>query len=285
MISSIQWIPKGAANPRPKRFELSKREMGYVEGDGDRPSFPPSTMDDDNSENKDGVITDRDETNSDDGSSTKKKLTATEIIASRLIDPSSLSSDLRMDEYSDDDDEDENNDGIKGNKGASAAVLGKLLIGQDDLVPNEDGSIDEDDIDVDEEIVSMEDGEAGDGNYDSDDDSDDDENFDNLEDIPDTREFVPTNLEGMESMNLGGGGGGGGGQSGIEHEERPEDDDSDSDDDGGSDVEDTNIRSDDALIVIAKAEEVRIYLRRFVIISWCRWTVQYRMRYLSEFYL
>merc|ERR1712238_99448 len=147
--------------------------------------------------------------------------------------------------------------GIKGNKGASAAVLGKILIGQDDLVPNEGGSIDEDDIDVDvdEEIVSMEDGEAGDGNDDSDDDSDDDENFDNLEDIPDTREFVPTNLEGMESMNLGGGGGGGGGQSGIEHEERPEDDDSDSDDDGGSDVEDTNIRSDDALIVIAKAEE------------------------------
>jgi len=60
-------------------------------------------------------------------------------------------------------------------------------------------------------------------------------------DIPDTREYMSTDVKGLEAMNFGGYEG--------EHIEL------DVDDDENSDVDDTNLRPDDALIVVAKTEE------------------------------
>ena len=31
MISCVEWVPEGAADPNPKRFELSKAEMEMLE--------------------------------------------------------------------------------------------------------------------------------------------------------------------------------------------------------------------------------------------------------------
>jgi len=67
---------------------------------------------------------------------------------------------------------------------------------------------------------------------------DDDDSDDDLADIPDTREFMPTNVPGLEAMGLG-------------RNALLEDDDDDDD----SDLEDTNLTADDALVLVAKTEE------------------------------
>ena len=213
MISAIEWVPQGAADPNPKRYELSKAEMEMLEAQADMDADLAEGGEDDSSDdgsNADGA-------NGADGSSK---------IQLEPVDMSTLPADLRMDEYSDDEDDEAKAGGRVGNLliGKETELMGTHL--DEDGMPVED--IDEDD----------EDEEGGkDGNNSDDDDDDDD-----LADVPDTREFMPVDVEGLEAMGLSAAGLGGA----LNEED---------DDDDASDLEDTNLRPDDAMVVVAKTEE------------------------------
>ena len=203
MISCIEWIPKGVADPNPKRYELSKAERDLLDEEVD-------AVEDD----FDGVNAVEEEQEEEEmGDATKQATTAASIIAANKIDPSSLPPELRMDEYSDDEDE----------SNIRSRDIGQLLIGNDStgLGIDENGNV--------EDIYE---------DMESDDDEDDD---DDLADVPDTREFMESDVRGLEAMNFGGYTGTG--------------DYEDDDDDDDSDADDTNLRPDDALIIVAKTEE------------------------------
>ena len=199
MISAIEWVPQGAADPNPKRYELSKAEMEMLEAQADMDADLAEGGEDDSSK-----------------------------IQLEPVDMSTLPADLRMDEYSDDEDDEAKAGGRVGNLliGKETEMMGTHL--DEDGMPVED--IDEDDEDE-------EDGKDGNNSDDDDDDSDDD-----LADVPDTREFMPVDVEGLEAMGLSAAGLGGA----LNEED---------DDDDASDLEDTNLRPDDAMVVVAKTEE------------------------------
>lgn len=97
-----------------------------------------------------------------------------------------------------------------------------------------------------------------DTNIDSDDDS---EEEDDLADVPDTREYTPLDLEGLQAMGIGGKIGGGDGEGytledlqnmTMNNDEFNDEDDDEEDED---DIDDIKIRDQDALILVAKAEE------------------------------
>ena len=227
MISCIEWIPRNVADPKPKRYELSKAERELLEQDviadaddaqeeedNDDVQTSPVTYNDISSTDKVHVPID-----------VEKTLTATEIIAQQKIDPSSLPKELRMDEYSDD--ENDENDANNNRKGIGAGI-GDLLIGNDDT-----------------EMIGIDENGKVEDHIEHDKDSDDDEfdDDDDLHDIPDTREYIPTDLKGLEAMSFGG-------YAGIKEFEGADNEDDD------SDIEDTNLKPDDALVIVAKTEEV-----------------------------
>ncbi|CAB9517229.1 periodic tryptophan protein [Seminavis robusta] len=123
-------------------------------------------------------------------------------------DDHGLPADLRMDEYSDDED----NDGEIGNI---------LLASEEDKMEEQE---------VEEQRVV-------DDHDDQDDDSDED---DNLEDVPDTREYVPVDVGALEAMGLGDGG------LPMPHDYLEDDE---------SEAQDVMISPDDALMVVAKTED------------------------------
>ena len=98
----------------------------------------------------------------------------------------------------------------------------------------------------------------------SDDDSEDE---DDLADIPDTREYMPLDMEGLHALGIGGGGGGGGvGKDGkysmedlqnmtMNNDELLDDEEEEEEDDDEDDVNDIQLRDTDALLVLAKTEE------------------------------
>lgn len=207
MISCIEWIPKGVADPNPKRYELSKAERELLENDVQ--------------EGNEEIVTDEEEMDHEENQesnnnslSVPKEKSAAEIIASQPVDPSSLPADLRMDDYSDDD----------GDEEAKQRDIGSLLIGNEDtgLGIDEDGNIEDDAVEKDSE-----------------DEDDDDDDFD---DVPDTREYTPSDVKGLEAMSFAGYTG----QADFEIEDDGQED---------SDVEDTNLRPDDALVVVARIQE------------------------------
>jgi periodic tryptophan protein 1 len=96
--------------------------------------------------------------------------------------------------------------------------------------------------------------------------SSDSEGEDNLDDIPDTREYMPLDVDGLHSLGIGGSGGGGGSKMhsndvGYTMEDLQSmtmndvDDDEDDDDEDQEDMDDVQLRDSDALIVVAKTEE------------------------------
>jgi AAA ATPase containing von Willebrand factor type A (vWA) domain len=206
MISCIEWIPKGVADPNPKRYELSKAERELLESDVQEGTEEVVTdeeeMDQDNQETNDNAEL-----------LASQEKSASEIIASQPLDPSSLPDDLRMEDYSDDDSDD----------GAKQRDIGSLLIGNEDtgLGIDEDGNFEDDVIEK---------------------DSEDEEDDDNLDDVPDTREYTPSDIKGLEAMSFGGYTG----QADFEIEDDGQED---------SDAEDTNLRPDDALVVVARVQE------------------------------
>lgn len=150
-------------------------------------------------------------------------------VSSRLpkIEASELPADLRMDEYCDDEQE--------------GAALGNLLVEQEGQEIMEDV----------EDADAKTDGNIGDANDDMDSSDDENEIEDNLEDVPDTREYTPIDVEGLEAMGLGEGAAGE-----DRHRLFVEDD---------SDAEEVRISKHDAVLVVAKTEddfaslEVNIY--------------------------
>ena len=233
MISCIEWIPRNVADPKPKRYELSKAERELLAQDaiatmanennpeGDDEMNVDTDGDHDESqerlnESKDKVSVPKEE---------EKTLTAAEIIASQKIDPASLPKELRMDEYSDDENDDGENGKDRTASGSKSQNIGDLLIGNDDagmMGIDQDGKV-EDEVEDD-----------------SDNELDDD---DDLNDVPDTREYIPTDLKGLEAMSFGG-------YAGMKEFEEAANEDDD------SDIEDTNLKPDDALVMVAKTEQV-----------------------------
>ncbi len=230
MISCIEWIPRNVADPKPKRYELSKAERELLAQDAAAEQIQMEQEEDDDVDHDGNMNVDAKNDNgqhvpkvsapSEGTGAGEKKLTATEIIASQQIDPSALPKEFRMDEYSDD--ENDNN-----NSSNPASNIGDLLIGNDEagmMGIDEHGNVED----------HVED-ESEDGNeFDDDDD---------LNDVPDTREYAPTDLKGLEAMSFGG-------YAGMKEFEEAVNEDDD------SDVEDTNLKSDDALVIVAKTEEV-----------------------------
>jgi periodic tryptophan protein 1 len=98
-------------------------------------------------------------------------------------------------------------------------------------------------------------------------DSDSSEEEDDLADVPDTREYTPLDLEGLQAMGIGGKlpGKGLGGEEGytledlqnmtMNNNELDEDDDDDEEEEDEDYLDDIKIRDQDALILVAKAEE------------------------------
>jgi hypothetical protein len=106
MISCVEWVPKGVADPTPKKYELSPAERELIE---QQANMEAALYEDD----------DDDEDDEDDIDPHKEPATLKIILPT--IDPKSLPADLRMDDYSDDEDND-----AKG-----GAHLGKMLVGKE----------------------------------------------------------------------------------------------------------------------------------------------------------
>jgi hypothetical protein len=89
--------------------------------------------------------------------------------------------------------------------------------------------------------------------YDSDSDVDDD-----LHDVPDTREFMPLDVAGLQSLGIGGGNNEGYTMADLKNmtDNDVYDDDLDDDEDDEDYLDDVRIREGDALIVVAKTEDV-----------------------------
>jgi hypothetical protein len=223
MISTIEWIPAGVADPRPKKYELSPAEEELLTLMEEKGSL------NDHIAHVEAAI------------HSKKTNTTTKSGAAE----NSLPADLRMDDYSsDEEDEDEDFEGEgtvnDDNDGSENAMVDQVLgtsaasvVG--DMMDDNDSEGKEPDKDLDKDTRGL------------DGDSDDDED---LDDIPDTREFEPIDVEGLEAMGLShvGMGNDAAFMNGLDRND--EDDDSDADD--------VLISADDALVVVAKAEDVRL---------------------------
>lgn len=152
-----------------------------------------------------------------------------------------LPADLRMDDYSSDEEEE------------AQVTLGNLLVGNDqeiddNMVPEEE---EEEEVDDEEGADDRTDAALNDRNTISDDDSDDD-----LADVPDTREFTQIDLEGMEAMGL----------SQIGKNSAMTMDDLGGLEDDDSEAEDVKLTADDALLCVAKTEDVCWFL--YILIFW-----------------
>jgi hypothetical protein len=202
MISSVEWVPRGVADPNPKQYELSAAEQELLLLNQAEYQV----------EEDDNVLNEQEQA--------QETIPTTKTVMLPKVDPNSLPAELRMDEYSSDEDE---NEAVKG------MSIGTLLV-----------KTDEEDNDNKEQIMENQDWETDDSDNDM--DSDDD-----LNDIPDTREFAPTDLEGLQAMGLS--------HVGAGAAMNLEDDDGDADDDD-SDADDVRLSPDDAIIVVAKTEEV-----------------------------
>jgi len=213
MISSIEWVPEGVADPSPKKYEFSKAELDLIQ------MMENHTVGESDKGNAD-VEPEQPKTKS------KTKLPIIE---------NNLPADLRMDEYSSDE---EDNDAARG------AAIGSLLV--EDYVESESGV---DGKGGKEELQNEGDDDAmendGDSVEDDDEtvDSNDDDSDDDLVDVPDTREYMPVDLEGLNAMGFSHVGTNAPAYLGED------------DEDEGSDAEDVQLRSSDSIMVVAKTEE------------------------------
>jgi len=205
MISSIEWVPAGVADPSPKKYEFSQAELDLIE-----------MMENHN-------VEDTKEIAAKSGKDKKPKIQQTK---SQAVE-NNLPADLRMDEYSSDEDD---------NQAVRGAAIGRLLV--------EDSG----EFDIKEEVAqnsTRDDDSDDDSGDESDDDSDDDDSDeDDLADVPDTREYMPVDLEGLKAIGFS--------QVGTNAPAYMEDNDDDGND---SDAEDVMLRNTDAILVVAKTEE------------------------------
>ena len=85
---------------------------------------------------------------------------------------------------------------------------------------------------------------------------------DDLEDVPDTREYMPLDVQGLRSLGIGGATGGEGGYTLDDLRNMTDndvyDDDFDEEEEDEDYLEDVRLRDGDALVVVAKTEEVSV---------------------------
>uniref|UniRef100_A0A7S2R138 Anaphase-promoting complex subunit 4 WD40 domain-containing protein n=1 Tax=Eucampia antarctica TaxID=49252 RepID=A0A7S2R138_9STRA len=230
MISCIEWMPRGAADPNPKRYELSGTEREMMEKQAEMEKALESGV-------EIPEVMSGDEEDDDDGDNSNDANVdgvgeASKIIAANQIDPSTLPAEYNMDDYSDDEDE-----------GRKNATIGNLLVGQDTEMIG---------IHLDENGKPVLDDEGTlDGKNPAEYDSDDSD--DNLDDVQDTREYMPVDVEGLEAMQFSG-------TADMNYGDNMDDDD----DDDNSDVEDTNLKPDDSLVIVGKTEDDFASLEVFV---------------------
>lgn len=208
MISSIAWVPAGVADPAPKRYEMSSTEQELVQMLQDK-----------------GSLTDK----------PKKGSMAVKMPDAPPVVENNLPADLRMDEYSSDEDE--------------GVALGNLLADKslpitEDMVPESEDEDEEEEAESDEEKAKgANDAIDSDDVVSEEEDSDDD---DDLADVPDTREYTPIDVEGLQAMGL----------SHVSTNGAMNLNDLGDGEDDGSEAEDVRLTADDALIVVAKTEDV-----------------------------
>ncbi|KAL7546169.1 hypothetical protein ACHAWF_009510 [Thalassiosira exigua] len=241
MIAAAEWIPVGRADPAPRRYEPSPAELDLLarvraadaaagQGEGEGEDAAEGGGGEAEGEWEDVEDAEGENNEGTGGGNARTKLPR--------VDPGSLPADLRMDEYSDDDGDDDR-----------GRVVGGLLVGKDAEM---DGGPEPDD-----------DVQKGDEKEYNNDDDDDSEDEDDLADIPDTREYMPVDVEGLQALGIGGGGGGkapGDGEGYTAEDLRnmtmndAEAFDVEDEDDDEEDAEDVRIRDGDALLVVARAE-------------------------------
>ena len=214
MISAIEWVPQGVADPNPKKYELSATEQELVKM-MEKQSMNEEDQDEEEEE-EEVVVAPTKKDNDENKEETPQE--------------HNLPADLRMDEYSSDEDE---NDAVRG------TALGHLLV-EDDLEELEELEEDEEESENDDDQDPAQDDMDSESGMDSESDSDDD-----LADVPDTREYTPIDVEGLTAMGLS--------QVGSNAPMYMEDDEEEEDD---SIADDVKLAPNDAIIVVAKTEEV-----------------------------
>jgi hypothetical protein len=217
MISAIEWVPQGVADPSPKKYELSATEQELVKMMENQSMGNDEDQEEEQEEEEEVVAPPKNEKE-------EKKEETSEVHV--------LPADLRMDEYSSDEDE---NDAVRG------TALGNLLV-EDDMEELEEEEPEEEELEEeeDEEQFENDSQDPARDNTDSESDSEDD-----LDDVPDTREYTPIDVEGLTAMGLS--------QVGSNAPMYMEDNDEEEDD---SIADDVKLAPDDAIIVVAKTEEV-----------------------------
>jgi hypothetical protein len=204
MISAIEWIPAGVADPNPKKYEFSPAELELIQ------------------------MMEKQDLNMEEGAPKEAKKNK-----NKLKIEHNLPADLRMDEYSSDEDE---NDAVQG------TAIGALLVEDDAELMEE---TEEEEPEEDEEDEKEKSGDEM--------DSDDSDEDDDLADVPDTREFTALDVEGFKAMGLSQVG-----TSAPTYMDLPGEGDDGEDDD--SEAEDVQIQPGDALLVVAKTEEVSYWI-------------------------
>jgi hypothetical protein len=202
MISSIEWVPAGVADPSPKKYEFSQAELDLIK------MMENHTVGGDDDEGNAAEIT----STTPEPPKPKTKLPIIE---------NNLPADLRMDEYSSDEED---------NEAARGAAIGRLLV--------------EDDEDDDFGGEPQEDANEARNNEMEKDENDESDSDDDLADVPDTREYMPVDVDGLNAIGFS--------QVGTNAPTYLDDDDDDDD----SDAEDVKLRAGDSIVVVAKTEEV-----------------------------
>lgn len=209
MISSIVWVPAGVADPNPKRYEMSAKELEVLQLLEQQQQQQTTSVE--RKPRKGGL---------------QVKMASAPSAAA-----ADLPADLRMDEYSSDEEDED-------------AAVGRLLMGQESggVIEEEEGGSEEEEDD-DDDNAQEEDNSGMD-------DDEDEEEDDDLDDVPDTREFEPVDVEGLQSMGLNQTG-----NSAMHMEGLGEEDDD-------SEAENVQLSDDDAIVLVAKTEDVSRYLFR-----------------------
>lgn len=248
MISCISWVPKGCANVHPKKFGMSRTEIEMLEKLKSE-NILGSSEDVVDVSNKEEVGPDVSASNDQNVDTNKQR-----------CDANGLPIELRMDEYSSEEEATEEIDGSADESDERyGSRLGNLLVG-DEMVRILKCRIGLSEMkgmrcsfskttflfvmfQGNAEDIDAIDAQSTDSDYDRHDSPHFEENgdVDNLGDVPDTREYTPVDVAGLKAMNLGN----------VDGEIWQ-----DIEDEDDSDVEDTNLREDDALILVAKTEEV-----------------------------
>lgn len=224
MISAVEWVPAGVADPSPKKYEFSPAELELIQ-----------LMEEHNMQDLHEVQAhlekeqkEKEENDEEERAAVNKK-NKKEKKKNKPVVENTLPADLRMDEYSSDEDD---------NEAFVGKAVGRLLVNDDE---GTDDMEEEEDVDGDGQVNKSSSWMDHSDHDESDDDDDD------LDDVPDTREYTPVDLEGLKAIGLS--------QVGTNAPAYMDEYESD-DDENDSEAEDVMIRPDDAIVVVAKTEEV-----------------------------